>query len=89
MSWLPRRDREVFTGWIAGLGTNRGHRIVIGHWPTSPYGVVTDAMVEDRPDATGSHGFLRQAGTFTPIDFPSPPAPPPSVSATPGRSPAL
>src|ERR671910_573030 len=42
-----RRDREVFTGWIAGLGTDSGHRVVIGHWPRSPYGVVTDAMVQD------------------------------------------
>jgi hypothetical protein len=42
-----RRDREVFTGWIAGLGTDSGHRVVVGHWPRSPFGVVTDAMVED------------------------------------------
>ena len=32
----PRRDREECTGWIAGLGTDRGHRIVIGHWPPPP-----------------------------------------------------
>jgi hypothetical protein len=36
-----------FTGWIAGLGTDSGHRVVIGHWHSSPYGVVTDVMVED------------------------------------------
>jgi hypothetical protein len=47
MSWLVRRDREHFTGWIAGLGTERGHRIVIGHWRRSPHGAVTDVMVED------------------------------------------
>jgi hypothetical protein len=47
MSWLACRCRQRFTGWIAGLGTASGHRIVIGHWPTSPYGAVTDAMVED------------------------------------------
>jgi hypothetical protein len=47
MSWLARRHREQFTGWIAGLGTDSGHRVVIGHWPTSPYGLVTDVMVED------------------------------------------
>jgi hypothetical protein len=41
------RDREWFTGWIAGVGTTSGYRIVIGHWDRSPYGVVTDAMVED------------------------------------------
>jgi hypothetical protein len=44
---VGRRDREEFTGWIAGLGTDSGHRVVIGHWSRSPYGVVTDAMVED------------------------------------------
>jgi hypothetical protein len=44
---LARRNREQFTGWIAGLGADSGHRVVIGHWRTSPYGVVTDAMVED------------------------------------------
>jgi hypothetical protein len=49
MSWLARRKRkrEQFTGWIAGLGTDSGYRVVIGHWRTSPYGVVTDVMVED------------------------------------------
>jgi hypothetical protein len=47
MSRLARRTRWRFTGWIAGLGTASGHRVVIGHWPSSPYGVVTDAMVED------------------------------------------
>jgi hypothetical protein len=48
MSWLARSKREQFTGWIAGFGTGSGHRVVIGHWHTSPYGAVTDAMVEDR-----------------------------------------
>ena len=47
MPWLARRDREQFTGWIAGLGTASGHRVVVGHWPRSPYGAVTDAMIED------------------------------------------
>jgi hypothetical protein len=47
MSWLTRRDREQFSGWIAGLGTGSGHRLVVGHWPRSPYGVVTDVMAED------------------------------------------
>jgi hypothetical protein len=47
MSWLGRRDREQFTGWIAGVGTDSGHRLVIGHWRRSPYGVVIDAMVEE------------------------------------------
>jgi hypothetical protein len=44
---VVRRNRERFTGWIAGLGTASGHRVVVGHWQESPYGVVTDAMVED------------------------------------------
>jgi hypothetical protein len=47
MSRLACRCRERFTGWIAGLGTASGHRVVIGHWRTSPYGAVIDAMVED------------------------------------------
>ena len=41
------RDRERFGGWIAGLGTAGGHRLVVGHWPSSPYGPVTDVMAED------------------------------------------
>jgi hypothetical protein len=47
MSWSVRRDREQFSGWIAGLGTGSGHRLVVGHWHRSPYGVVTDVMAED------------------------------------------
>jgi hypothetical protein len=47
MPWLRRSRLERFTGWIAGLGTDSGHRVVVGHWHTSPYGPVTDAMVED------------------------------------------
>jgi hypothetical protein len=41
------RDRDRFGGWIAGLGTAGGHRLVVGHWPSSPYGPVTDVMAED------------------------------------------
>jgi hypothetical protein len=47
MSWLVRRNRQEFTGWIAGFGTDSGYRVVIGHWHTFPYGVVIDVMVED------------------------------------------
>jgi hypothetical protein len=47
MSRWARQDRERFTGWIAGLGWDSGHRVVIGHWPESPFGELTDAMVED------------------------------------------
>ena len=38
---------ERFSGWIAGVGTNSGYRLVVGHWEASPYGQVIDAMVED------------------------------------------
>jgi hypothetical protein len=49
MWWSGPRELERFTGWIAGLGTGSGYRVVVGHWHTSPFGQVTDAMVED-PD---------------------------------------
>ncbi|MFF4780987.1 hypothetical protein ACFY3E_06795 [Streptomyces griseorubiginosus] len=46
----PRRTRRLrFDGWIAGLGTGSGTRIVLGHWPRSPFGPFSDVMVE-RPD---------------------------------------
>lgn len=35
-----------FDGWIAGLGTASGTRLVLGHWPESPFGPVTDVMIE-------------------------------------------
>src|SRR5688572_18537422 len=38
--------RMRFNGWIAGLGTASGTRLVVGHWPDSPFGPVTDVMVE-------------------------------------------
>jgi len=44
---LARREQERFSGWIAGLGTAGGHGLVVGHWPTPPFGMVTDVMVED------------------------------------------
>lgn len=39
-------SRIRFDGWIAGLGTTGGTRLVLGHWPRSPFGPVTDVMVE-------------------------------------------
>jgi hypothetical protein len=36
----------VFDGWIAGLGTASGYRVVVGCWPQSPYGPVADVMLE-------------------------------------------
>jgi hypothetical protein len=41
--------RVQFDGWILGLGTRTGTRVVLGHWPRSPLGPVSDVMVE-RPD---------------------------------------
>ncbi|MFF8595075.1 hypothetical protein ACF061_27220 [Streptomyces sp. NPDC015220] len=43
------RTRWVFDGFIAGMGTASGTRIVLGHWTASPFGPVSDVMVE-RPD---------------------------------------
>ncbi|WP_433277591.1 hypothetical protein ACQPZA_01160 [Pseudonocardia xinjiangensis] len=40
---------DRFDGWIAGLGTAAGLRVVVGHWPRSPLGAFTDVMVE-QPD---------------------------------------
>jgi hypothetical protein len=37
---------DRFDGWIAGLGTSTGLRVVVGHWPRSPFGAFTDVMVE-------------------------------------------
>ncbi|MEV5239108.1 hypothetical protein AB0K89_08340 [Streptomyces cinnamoneus] len=35
-----------FDGWIAGLGTASGTRVVLGHWLRSPFGAFSDVMVE-------------------------------------------
>jgi hypothetical protein len=47
MARSARRHRDQFTGWIAGLGAASGHRLVVGHWPRSLFGPVTDVMAED------------------------------------------
>lgn len=44
-----RRPRLRFDGWIAGMGTSSGTRVVLGHWPGSPFGPFSDVMIE-RPD---------------------------------------
>ncbi|WP_100497972.1 hypothetical protein [Geodermatophilus chilensis] len=44
---MPQRLR--FDGWILGAGTASGTRAVVGHWPTSPLGPLSDVMVQ-RPD---------------------------------------
>ncbi|MFJ7344258.1 hypothetical protein ACIQU3_28700 [Streptomyces sp. NPDC101110] len=36
-----------FDGWIAGIGTASGTRVVLGHWPRSPFGPFSDVMVEE------------------------------------------
>jgi hypothetical protein len=41
--------RLEFDGWILGLGTESGTRVVVGHWPRSPLGPISDVMVQ-RPD---------------------------------------
>ncbi|MQA34445.1 hypothetical protein [Modestobacter roseus] len=44
-----RGERLRFDGWILGTGTTSGTRLVVGHWPRSPLGPVSDVMVQ-RPD---------------------------------------
>jgi hypothetical protein len=38
--------RQRFTGAIAGTGSTSGVRVVVGHWPDTPLGAFSDAMVE-------------------------------------------
>ena len=38
--------RSRFRGAIAGAGSTFGTRLVVGHWPESPFGPFTDVMVE-------------------------------------------
>ena len=45
----PVTRRLEFDGWILGLGTTSGTRVVLGHWPRSPLGPFSDVMVQ-RPD---------------------------------------
>ncbi|MBV9315109.1 MAG: hypothetical protein JO100_15580 [Pseudonocardia sp.] len=47
MKRLETVDR--FDGWIAGLGTEAGLRVVVGRWASSPLGGFTDVMLE-QPD---------------------------------------
>ena len=42
----PRRAARRFEGMIAGIGSESGTRVVVGHWPTSPMGSFSDVMVE-------------------------------------------
>jgi hypothetical protein len=43
----PTRSR--FDGHIAGLGSSSGTRVVVGHWPGTPFGAFSDVMVETGP----------------------------------------
>jgi hypothetical protein len=38
--------RLRFEGWIAGIGTRSGARLVLGHWVRSPFGEFSDVMIE-------------------------------------------
>ena len=49
---------DRFDGWISGLGTSAGRRIVVGHWLHSPLGPFTDVMTED----TDGHRTLLAPG---------------------------
>ncbi|MFE5811500.1 hypothetical protein [Streptomyces sp. NPDC056491] len=40
------RERLTFDGWIAAVGTLSGTRLVVGHWPRSPFGPFSDVMLE-------------------------------------------
>ncbi|GAA2202824.1 hypothetical protein GCM10009787_63360 [Streptomyces bangladeshensis] len=42
----PGPARLHFDGWIAGIGTASGTRVVLGHWPCSPFGPFSDVMLE-------------------------------------------
>lgn len=42
------RRRWQFEGWIAGIGTSSGTRLVLGHWARSPFGPFSDVMLERR-----------------------------------------
>lgn len=43
---MHRRSRHVFSGHIAGVGTEAGVRLVVGTWHASPFGRFTDVMVQ-------------------------------------------
>lgn len=43
---MVRARRLVFSGHIAGFGTEAGVRMVVGAWEESPFGRFADVMVE-------------------------------------------
>ncbi|NNG41293.1 hypothetical protein HJ588_18700 [Flexivirga sp. ID2601S] len=44
---MSASGRERFAGWITGIGTTSGVRVVIGQWPDSPFGAFSDVMLQD------------------------------------------
>jgi hypothetical protein len=56
--------RMRFDGWIAGLGTASGTRLVLGHWPGSPFGPVSDVMVEHADGHRVLLAGTRELGRF-------------------------
>ncbi len=46
MTQRSTRRRSRFHGFISGLGSTGGTRVVVGHWLTSPFGAFSDAMVQ-------------------------------------------
>ncbi|MBI0381305.1 hypothetical protein JBE27_34865 [Streptomyces albiflaviniger] len=45
-----RPARLRFDGWIAGMGTSSGTRVVLGHWERSPFGPFSDVMLDRAPE---------------------------------------
>lgn len=43
---MARSTTLRFDGAIAGIGTASGTRLVVGMWPRSPFGSITDVMIE-------------------------------------------
>lgn len=64
LSGTSRCPRLRFDGWIAGMGTSSGTRIVLGHWERSPFGPFSDVMLEQ---ADGERLLL--APTQETVDF--------------------
>jgi hypothetical protein len=69
------RPRWRFDGEIAAFGTAAGYRIVVGRWPVSPFGPISDVMVET-PDGTRLlvapndevAGFIASTYSFDAVD---------------------
>ncbi|MCC5478410.1 hypothetical protein [Streptomyces barringtoniae] len=60
----PRTTQWRFDGWIAGIGTASGARLILGHWPRSSLGPYSNVMLE----RTDGHRLLlaptRQTADF-------------------------